>query len=303
MAATLSPIASFARIKPIDACKDGGTAATIGITAFDAAEGTIEIGGVGSAEAKSGGSGGSKSYDHFAAIIPPTSTQAETYNTICAPLVAKWLAGFDADIIMYGQTGSGKTYTAFGPPHAMARAASALGADGGRGTVSADGVMRDEYGFILRAGFEALAAVAAINSGGGGGGDRAVLHGTMVEMSIMSWQNQAVFDLLDASKPCYVDKEHHLQGARYVPLRCARDLVRMAAAVEARITRGSSLRTTGLWGARSRWSWCMRCSRWIGTFLSTSWRAGSTGLPPSSSAVRLMVSSSHLRGARPRRTG
>ena len=103
MAATLSPIASFARIKPIDACKDGGAAATIGITAFDAAEGTIEIGGVGSAEAKSAGS---KSYDHFAAIIPPTSTQAETYNTICAPLVAKWLAGFDAVIIMYGQTGS-----------------------------------------------------------------------------------------------------------------------------------------------------------------------------------------------------
>jgi hypothetical protein len=46
-----------------------------------------------------------------------------------------------------------------------------------------------------------------------------------------------VLGLLCGSRPCYVDQEHHLQGARRVPLRCAAcaaDLVAMAAAVEAR---------------------------------------------------------------------
>ena len=242
--AALCPIASYARIKPVDADKDGGAVASQGIAGFDVAAGTIDVCSKGNAGGKT------RVYDHFAAVIPPDATQAEAYRAIAQPLVEKWLAGYDADIILYGQTGSGKTYTAFGPPHAMARAATALG-DGGRGTVSADGVMADVYGLFLRAGFQALAAVDAINRGGGGGGgggpggtSRAVLHGTMVEMSILSWQNQAVFDLLDKSKPAYVDKEHHLQGARYVPLRCTRDLVRMAAAVEARITRGTRMNDT-----------------------------------------------------------
>jgi len=60
-------------------------------------------------------------------------------------------------------------------------------------------------------------------------------------MSILSFGDQTVLDLLAGSKPCYVDAEHHLQGARCVPLRCAADLVAMVAAVEARSTRGTKM--------------------------------------------------------------
>ena len=236
-------IASFARIKPTSADKSGGVDSAKGIT-FSPAEGVVRIKG------KGPGSEG-KVASHFTATIAPDAAQDEVYDIICAPLVAKWLDGYDADIVSYGQTGSGKTFTMFGPPRAMAEAASALGdggcggggggggsggSGGGGGTVSGEGVMRDEYGFILRTGFEALAAVEAINSGGG----RAVLHGSMVEMSIMSFTHQGVLDLLNNSKPCYVDEAHHLQGARHVPLRCTRDLVQMAAAVELRATRYES---------------------------------------------------------------
>ena len=218
------PIVSFARIKPVHADKCGGAKSAKGIS-FDAAEGIVRI---------SGGARDGKPASHFTATIPPGAAQAEVYDTVCAPLVAKWLAGYDADVISYGQTGSGKTFTMFGPPHAMAEVASVLGADGGRGTIAGDDVVQDEHGFILRTGFEALAAVEAINRAGGG---RAVLHGSMVEMSIKSFQHQGVLDLLNHGRPCYVDKDHHLQGACTVPLRSTHDLVHMAAAVEARITR------------------------------------------------------------------
>ena len=103
-------------------------------------------------------------------------------------------------------------------------------------------MLRDEYGFILRAGFEALSAVDAINNDGSGA--RAVLHASMVECSILSMASQTVGDLLNGSKPCYVDKSHHLQGARYAPLRSTRDLVLMVAAVEARSTRGTKMNDT-----------------------------------------------------------
>ena len=68
-------------------------------------------------------------------------------------------------MICYGQTGSGKTYTQFGPPQAMKKAKDSLGEKGGIGTISCDNVMSDEYGFVLRTGFDALKAVAKINGG------------------------------------------------------------------------------------------------------------------------------------------
>jgi hypothetical protein len=63
-----------------------------------------------------------------------------------------------------------------GPPFAMltGQAQAELGG-GGQGS-SGEGILRGEHGVTLRAGFEALAAVEALNGGGG----CAVLHGSMV---------------------------------------------------------------------------------------------------------------------------
>jgi hypothetical protein len=70
------------------------------------------------------------------------------------------------------------------------------------------------------------------------------LHGSMAEMSIMSFTDQTVLDLLNKNKPCYLDKSHHLQGAKHVPIKSARDLVQVAAAVETRTTRGTRMNDT-----------------------------------------------------------
>lgn len=62
-----------------------------------------------------------------------------------APLVEKWLDGYDVDVLCYGQTGSGKTYTMFGPPRAMAEAASQLkSSGGGSSTISSKGVVKSD---------------------------------------------------------------------------------------------------------------------------------------------------------------
>ena len=225
-------IKSYARIKPMAADKDGGVAAGKGIRGYDADEGVVEIGAEGGSK--------TKRYTHFHATIPPEADQEGVYATVCAPFVSSWLDGYDVDLICYGQTGSGKTHTMFGPPHAMARAADSLGGSGGEGTISPDGVITADHGFILRAGFEALRAVESINSSGG----QAVLHGSMVEMSILSFTDQTVLDLLNKNKPCYLDKTHHIQGAKHVPLTCTRDLVMLAAAVETRTTRGTRMNDT-----------------------------------------------------------
>ena len=225
------PIEVFARIKPVCADKAGGGRSEKGITSFDE-NGSVECGST------IGGKAGSKSYSHFSAVIPPDATnQAFAYEKIAAPRVAKWLEGYNVDVICYGQTGSGKTYTMFGPPHSMAAASSTLG-DGGKGTISSAGVMKEDYGFILRTGFEALGALERINSSPG---RRAVLHASMVEMSIMSFTIQGVLDLLNKNKPCHVDKTGTTTGAVLVPIRCTHDLVKMAARVETRITRGTKM--------------------------------------------------------------
>ena len=128
----------------------------------------------------------------------------------------------------------------FGPPFSMEKAAKALGDGDGEG-VSGDGIVQPEHGFILRSGLEALQAVSAMNSGGG---QIATLHGSMVEMSIMSFTNQSVVDLINNRKICFVDKSHHLQGAAMVPLHTVGDVVRMAATVETRLVRGTKMNDT-----------------------------------------------------------
>lgn len=213
-----------------------------------------------------------KTFDFPTATLPPDSTQEHVYKTVAAPLVAQFCAGIDVDLISYGQTGSGKTFTMFGPPHSMAEAAAALrGSPKGDSIAGEKGVLRPEHGFVLRSGLDSLAAVKALEARG----CKAVLHGSMIEMSILSFVDQKCKDLLKGMVICFVDDENHLQGAeqnvgpfscvlsvifsarishdthartRLSPcsalpqeLRCAADLVELAAAVESRLTRGTRM--------------------------------------------------------------
>ncbi|GMH86370.1 hypothetical protein TrVE_jg7869 [Triparma verrucosa] len=47
----------------------------------------------------------------YDSVLPPTSTQSETYQTVGAGMVPYVLDGYNATVLAYGQTGSGKTYT------------------------------------------------------------------------------------------------------------------------------------------------------------------------------------------------
>ena len=232
---------SFARIKPISAeekktCVDGMTV-TQRLSGWSADKGTVTF----SFDDNKKGSKKTKkdqAFSHFHYVLPPEVSQISTFEKVCSPLVMQWLNGHDIDVICYGQTGSGKTYTQFGPPKSMKRALDALGEDGGIDTISPVGVVQKSHGLILRTGFAALAAVDEINKRGDT--SRAVLHGSMVEMSIMS-DSQHASDLLAAKKACFVDKHHHLEGAVHLPLTDTRSLVKMAAAVETRLTRGTKM--------------------------------------------------------------
>lgn len=79
------------------------------------------------------------------------------------------------------QTGSGKTYTMFGPPFSMALAVAAQKESGaGAASISGDGILLPEHGFLLRSGLDSLAAVEALKVQG----CTAVLHGSMIEMYV-----------------------------------------------------------------------------------------------------------------------
>ena len=117
----------------------------------------------------------------------------------------------------------------------MKQTLASLGENGGKNTISSNGIWTEDIGFILRTGFAGLNVVNAINDTKDG--SYAVLHGSMVEMSILQ-KSQNAGDLLANKKPCFVDKYHHLEGAKHLPLLDTRSLVELAAAVETRLTRG-----------------------------------------------------------------
>jgi hypothetical protein len=201
----LVPSGAFVRIKPLDAEPGGGTATAKRITGWDAAAGTIEM--------ETGR--GAKVFDYPTATLPPEATQEQVYATIAAPLVAQFCEGTDVDLLSYGQTGSGKTYTMFGPPHSMAEAAEVQRQSGAGRGVSGDGILRPEHGFVLRSGLETLAAMHALEVRG----CRAALYGAMIEMSILSFQDQRCQDLLCRNMPiCFIDDDNHLQGATQMEL-------------------------------------------------------------------------------------
>ncbi|KAI9355955.1 P-loop containing nucleoside triphosphate hydrolase protein, partial [Zopfochytrium polystomum] len=47
----------------------------------------------------------------FDEVYPPSSTQEQVYNTSVAPLVARFVEGYNSTTLAYGQTGSGKTWS------------------------------------------------------------------------------------------------------------------------------------------------------------------------------------------------
>jgi hypothetical protein len=51
----------------------------------------------------------------FDAVVSPTVSQSTVYDSSARPLIADFINGFNATIMVYGQTGSGKTFTMFGP--------------------------------------------------------------------------------------------------------------------------------------------------------------------------------------------
>ena len=51
----------------------------------------------------------------FDAVVSPKVSQSTVYDSSARPLIADFINGFNATILVYGQTGSGKTYTMFGP--------------------------------------------------------------------------------------------------------------------------------------------------------------------------------------------
>ena len=91
----------------------------------------------------------------------------------------------------------------FGPPFSMDKAYKKV-----ESSDSAEEILKKEHGFILRSGLEALEFVKSINAGKDA---RAAMYGSMVEMSIESFQDQTVQDLLNRRKHTYIDKQHHLQ--------------------------------------------------------------------------------------------
>ena len=66
----------------------------------------------------------------------------------------------------------------------MAEAAAAQKKSGAGSGASGSGILRPEHGFVLRSGLDCLVALQQLEARG----CRAVLHGSMIEMSILSFQ-------------------------------------------------------------------------------------------------------------------
>jgi hypothetical protein len=50
----------------------------------------------------------------FDVVIPPESSQHDVFGSTAAPLLARFLDGFNCTVLAYGQTSSGKTFTMTG---------------------------------------------------------------------------------------------------------------------------------------------------------------------------------------------
>ena len=121
------------------------------------------------------------------------------------------------DLISYGQTGSSKTFTMFGPPHSMAEAAAVQKSSGSGSGISDEGILLPEHGLFLCSDLDSLARMQELEARG----CTVALHGSMIATSILSFQDQNCTDLLIDMAVCFVDDDHHLQGATQKELRSA----------------------------------------------------------------------------------
>ena len=119
-------------------------------------------------------------------MLPPSSSQNNTYLKVARPLVAAVLCGCNAACIAYGQTGSGKTHTMFGPGFDESKKSSY--------SKAAKGLVWDcnpaEYGIIPRI-FEDIFARIRLNS------DRVQCE---VECSFVQLYQEKVTDLVTGLK-------------------------------------------------------------------------------------------------------
>ena len=103
----LTPIASYARIKPMVG-NHGGASSSKHISSFDEENGSVTISGIDTR-------GGGRVFNHLTKVISPDVSQSYVYEQVATPLVGSFINGYDVDMISYGQTGAGKTFTMFGP--------------------------------------------------------------------------------------------------------------------------------------------------------------------------------------------
>ena len=87
------------------------SAAAAGAAGPSNAAGNASGGGSSSAAADAAAAAGGSATFRFDAVFGPDAPQAAVYAACVAPLVARFLRGFNATVMAYGQTGSGKTHT------------------------------------------------------------------------------------------------------------------------------------------------------------------------------------------------
>ena len=91
------------------------------------------------------------------------SDQAQCFEAVGAPLLARMDAGYNTTLLAYGQTGSGKTFTVFGPTGSLSEAAlSFLGLGIQPPQPSLGRMIFDSQGFVTMAWWMAVFPGAAI---------------------------------------------------------------------------------------------------------------------------------------------
>mmetsp|Transcript_55645 Transcript_55645/g.63535 ORF Transcript_55645/g.63535 Transcript_55645/m.63535 type:complete len:500 (+) Transcript_55645:58-1557(+) len=168
-----------------------------------------------------------KAFSFPTTVIPPEMDQESTYQTLAAPLVERFVEGYDVNFLAFGQTGSGKTHTIFGPPGSMANAAKLLKSrDCSHETAS--NLILDCHGILIRACFDAVKFMKQRENSGIAS---CILEGSMVEVYFDQAQ-----DLLNNKVACSLDDTDEWQGLTHISLDTPDNIIRLAAAAQDRTT-------------------------------------------------------------------
>ncbi|KAJ2768547.1 hypothetical protein IWQ57_003490, partial [Coemansia nantahalensis] len=176
------PVKVAVRIRPLLAGSGGcGPAENNGSSADEwASPGAARHSAVGGANG-SGGPGGAAAgprsfhYDH---VFGPEASQPAVYDAAVAPLLARFVEGYNVTVLAYGQTSSGKTYT--------------MGTDAGD-TLAADGSDGHGVGIVPRA-LHGLFAWAQTQPGDAAAA--ALRPGVDIRVSFLEVYNEELIDLV-----------------------------------------------------------------------------------------------------------